>query len=152
VAEDESEQAEREEADGEESARFDELVEEALESLPAQFAARMENVDVVVEPWPSQQVRREMGLERDETLLGLYRGVPQTERSTSYGVATPFDMPMPDRIEIYREPILDEADATCPEGGDLEETVRQVIRTTVLHEVGHHFGLSDDDLERVDFD
>lgn len=135
-----------EELERQEERRFDELVEEALEGLPAEIADRMENVDVVVEAWPSDDVLDEMGMGDDETLLGYYHGVPQTERSTSYGAV------LPDRIEIYREPILDEADATCPEDGDFDKTVRQVIRTTVLHEIGHHFGLSDEDLRRLNYD
>jgi predicted Zn-dependent protease with MMP-like domain len=133
-------------ADRQEAERFEELVDEALDGLPPEFAERMENIDVVVRPEPSERTRREMDLGPDETLLGLYQGVPQTERTTAYGAV------LPDRIEIYRESILDEADATCPEDGDFEETVRQVIRDTVLHEVGHHFGLSDDDLHRLDYD
>ncbi|MBM4016828.1 MAG: metallopeptidase family protein [Planctomycetes bacterium] len=105
----------------------------------------MENVDVVTEARPSRRTLREVGIEPGGTLLGLYQGVPQTERTTSYGAV------LPDRIVIYREPVLDEADASCPEGGDFEETVRQVVRQTVLHEIGHHFGLSDEDLERLDY-
>jgi len=125
--------------------RFEELVDEALEDLPEQFAARLENVDVVIEGEPSRRILRDMGIPRGGTLFGLYQGIPQTERTTSYGAV------LPDRIAIYREPILDEADAICPEDGDFEETVRQVVRRTVLHEIGHHFGLSDDDLERLDY-
>jgi predicted Zn-dependent protease with MMP-like domain len=140
------ERAEREEAEREEAARFEELVAEALEGLPPQFAQYLENIIVAVEPWPSRSVRRTLGLKQRETLLGYYHGVPQTERSTSYGAV------MPDRVEIYREPILDEADSTCPDDGDFEETVREVVRTTVLHEIGHHFGMSDEDLGRVDYD
>jgi predicted Zn-dependent protease with MMP-like domain len=137
VAINDAERAERE--------RFEELVEEALEHLPEQFAVRLENVDVVVEGQPSRRLLRDMGIPMGGTLLGLYQGIPQTERTTAYGAV------LPDRIAIYREPILDEADATCPKDGDFEETVRQVVRRTVLHEIGHHFGLSDDDLDRLDY-
>jgi len=133
------------EAERQDRERFDELVDEAVESLPPAFAERMENVDVVTEARPSRRTLREVGIEPGGTLLGLYQGVPQTERTTSYGAV------LPDRIVIYREPVLDEADASCPEGGDFEETVRQVVRQTVLHEIGHHFGLSDEDLERLDY-
>ena len=132
-------------AEREERRRFEELVEEALENLPEQFAARLENVDVVVEGQPSRRTLREMEIPQGGTLFGLYQGIPQTERTTAYGAV------MPDRIIIYREPILDEADAMCPEDGDFEETVRQVVRRTVLHEIGHHFGLSDEDLDRLDY-
>jgi len=135
----------RDEAEREERERFEELVEEALQNLPREFAERLENVDAVVEARPSRRTLRDMGIGPGGTLLGLYQGVPQTERTTSYGAV------LPDRILIYRDPILDEADAICPEGGDFEETVRQVVRRTVLHEIGHHFGLSDEDLERLDY-
>jgi predicted Zn-dependent protease with MMP-like domain len=133
------------ESDQEERERFEELVGEALEGLPAEFAAKLENVDVVVRSRPSRRVLRDTGLEGRGTLLGLYHGVPQTDRTTSYGAV------LPDRIEIYREPILDEADATCPPVGDFEQTVRDVVRKTVLHEIGHHFGLSDEDLRRLEY-
>ena len=133
------------EATREERERFEELVEEALVSLPPEFAERLENVDVVVEVWPPRRTLRDLGIGPGGTLLGLYQGIPQTERTTSYGAV------LPDRIVIYREPVLDEADATCPEDGDFEETVRRVVRRTVLHEIGHHFGLSDEDLERLDY-
>jgi predicted Zn-dependent protease with MMP-like domain len=132
-------------ADREERRRFEELVEEALEDLPPEFAERLDNVDVVVRGRPSSKTLRGMGVPLGESLLGLYQGVPQTQRSVEYGNV------LPDRIEVYREPILDEADALCPEDGDFEETVRQVIRKTVLHEIGHHFGLSDEDLRRLDY-
>jgi predicted Zn-dependent protease with MMP-like domain len=129
----------------EERERFDELVEEALEDLPPEIAARMQNVDVVVKAWPSRRILKELGMGHDETLLGYYHGIPLDERTTTYGNV------LPDFIEVYREPILDEADATCLEDGDFEKTVREVIRTTVLHEIGHHFGLSEDDLDRLDY-
>jgi predicted Zn-dependent protease with MMP-like domain len=133
------------EAEREERRRFEELVEEALEDLPPEFAERLDNVDVVVRGRPSSKTLRDMGVPLGESLLGLYQGVPQTQRSVEYGNV------LPDRIEVYREPILDEADALCPQDGDFEETVRQVIRKTVLHEIGHHFGLSDEDLRRLDY-
>lgn len=132
-----------------EAERFEELVEEALEDLPDEFAERLDNVDVVVKPRPGSKLLREMGIDRGGTLLGLYQGVPQTLRTSDYGNV------MPDRILIFREPILDEADATCsPDAPDdeFENVVRDVVRTTVLHEIGHHFGLSDEDLERLDYD
>ena len=130
--------------DRQERERFEELVDEALENLPPEFAERLENVDVVVRARPSRRTLREMGIERG-TLLGLYHGVPQTHRSVEYGNV------LPDYIEIYREPTLDEADAICPRDGDFEQAVRQVVRKTVLHEIGHHFGLTDEDLDHLDY-
>ncbi|HUU11455.1 MAG TPA: metallopeptidase family protein [Phycisphaerae bacterium] len=128
--------------------RFEELVDEAVDRLPPEFAARLDNVDVVVAARPSRRTLREMGLLGRGTLLGLYRGVPQTRRTTQYsGVA-------PDQIVIYRDPVLAEADASCPPEADdeeFEQTIREVVRKTVLHEIGHHFGLSEADLRRIDF-
>jgi predicted Zn-dependent protease with MMP-like domain len=132
-----------------ESEFFEDLVDEALEDLPEEFAARLDNLDVVVKARPSRKLLREMEVPDGETLLGLYQGVAQTERDTQYGNV------LPDRILIFREPILEEADATCPPEApdeEFEKTVRDVIRTTVLHEIGHYFGLSDDDLRRLNYD
>ncbi|HUU92324.1 MAG TPA: metallopeptidase family protein, partial [Phycisphaerae bacterium] len=92
---------------------------------------------------PSARTLREVGLKGGGTLLGLYRGVPQTRRTTRYG-----NVP-PDQIVIYREPILAKARAECADG-DLGAAVRALVRTTVLHEIGHHFGLSEADLRRID--
>jgi predicted Zn-dependent protease with MMP-like domain len=100
--------------------RFEELVAEALDGIPSELATRIDNVAVFIE-------RRHP----DRGLLGLYEGIPLTKRNTSYGLG----MVMPDRITIYREPIL----AMC---GSEEEVVDQV-RVTVVHEVAHHFGISD---------
>lgn len=125
---------------------FEELVEVALEGLPPEFAARLENIDVEVEARPSRRTLRQMGLLGRGTLLGLYQGIPQTRRTTHYGNV------LPDRIVIYREPILEEADAVSDEEGeDLDAAVRKIVRRTVLHEVGHHFGLSDGELRRLDY-
>jgi predicted Zn-dependent protease with MMP-like domain len=132
-------------ADRDEQERFEELVDAAMEGLPEEFAARLENIDIVVKAQPSRRILREMGITGDGTLLGLYQGIPHTQRSMEYGNV------MPDQILIFREPILDEADSICPEDGDFEATVRQVVRKTVLHEVGHHFGLSDEDLDRLGY-
>jgi len=123
--------------------RFQELVDEAVAGLPEEFASRLDNVDVVVRRRPSRETLRRMGLRRGRTLLGLYHGVPQTRRTTAYSLV------MPDRIEIYREPILAMAREECGEGQELDDLVRQEVRRTVLHEIGHHFGLDEDDLRRA---
>ena len=126
------------------SDRFDELVNEAVDGLPAEFATRLENVDVVAAAAPSARTLRDMGLAGRGTLLGLYRGIPQTRRTTRYGNV------LPDEIVIYREPILAKARAECPDGA-LDATVRALVRKTVLHEIGHHFGLSEAELRRIDY-
>jgi predicted Zn-dependent protease with MMP-like domain len=107
--------------------RFEQLVAEAVDDLPAWVHDRLENVDVVVEAAPPAD---------DRHLLGLYEGVPLTERGADYGWA------MPDRITLYRSTILDEA------GGD-EREVQRVVADTVVHEIAHFFGISDDRLHEL---
>jgi len=124
--------------------RFQDLVDEAVASLPAALARRLENVDVVVAEAPSARTRREMGLGPGQTLLGLYRGVPQTRRTHAYGAVGP------DQIVIFRRPVLAAARRRGGEA-DLEEAVRHQVRRTVLHEIGHHFGLGEADLRRLDY-
>jgi len=131
--------------------RFEELVDEAVGALPAEFAERLDNVDVVVEARPARRLLRKMGLAGRATLLGLYEGVPQSRRDHAYGAV------LPDRIVIYREPVLAEAAeraggaADAPSEDDtFDRAVRDVVRTTVLHEIGHHFGLGEADLEKYE--
>ncbi|MDP8925293.1 MAG: metallopeptidase family protein [Chloroflexota bacterium] len=111
---------------------FEQLVAEALAELPAPFRDLLSNVAVEVAEWPSPDDAEILSGDEDDGLLGLYRGIPYGERGTGYHLA------VPDRITIYRRPILD----LCR----TEEEVRAEIRKTVLHEVGHYFGLSDEEL------
>ena len=104
--------------------RFEQLVVEALDEIPEGLARRMDNVAVVI---------ADRGADPD--LLGLYDGIPLTERDDYGGLA------IPDRITIYREPIV----AMCA----TEEEVVEQVRITVVHEVGHHFGIDDDRLEEL---
>jgi predicted Zn-dependent protease with MMP-like domain len=106
--------------------RFEELVGDALDQLPPDLAARMENVAVVV-----------LDRGRSRRLLGLYEGVPLTARGDSYGIGGA----MPDRITIYRLPIC----AMCRS----EDEVVDQVRITVVHEVAHHFGIDDDRLAEL---
>jgi predicted Zn-dependent protease with MMP-like domain len=110
---------------------FERLVEEALDGLPRQFAAMLENVAVVVEEEPDPETLAELGMEPDEELMGLYLGIPITQRDTQYQA-------LPDRIAIYRGPVL----RLC---GSRREVVREV-RDTVVHELGHYFGLEDEEM------
>ncbi len=107
------------------SKRFEKLVEEAIERLPEVFRAKLANVAIIVEDLPPRESGRE-GL-----LLGLFHGVPRTEKSTFQ--ATP-----PDRIFLYQKNI----EAMC----STDEEVRREVRNTLLHEVGHYFGLTEDEL------
>jgi predicted Zn-dependent protease with MMP-like domain len=107
-----------------------ELVARAVEGLPEGFADLMENVDVVVEDAPSQQQLKKSRLRRGQLLLGLYEGVPLTERGESYGMVPP------DKITIFQRPV----EIICRDAGmDVEE---EIVRT-VRHEIAHHFGISD---------
>ena len=114
------------------SLRFERLVGRALDSLPAEFAELLENVAVVIEEEPTVEELESVGLdpERDE-LFGLYQGVPLSERDTFYGE-------LPDRVVIYRGPI----ERCCRSAGE----IRREVRDTVVHELGHHFGLDEEDM------
>jgi predicted Zn-dependent protease with MMP-like domain len=114
---------------------FAELVAEALDSLPPDIQEKLENVEVVVEWRPSPAQMRRMGLGPGQTLFGLYEGVPLTERTSGYNLV------LPDKITIFRQPI----EAYCR----TDEQVRQTVRRTVLHELAHHFGISDDRLREL---
>lgn len=111
--------------------RFEELVMEALDEIPDELWNVVDNVAVAVEEWPSAAQMDSVGLRKGNLLLGLYEGVPLTERTGGYGLVPP------DKITIFRRPIL-----TVCRAGD-EDAVRTQVRRTVLHEVAHHFGISD---------
>jgi len=112
---------------------FERLVREAIDGLPDQYRRLMENVTVAVEAEPSRGVLDELELESEDDLLGLYSGTARDEES--------FFSPggnLPARISIYRGPIL----RLCR----TSEEVVQEVRDTVVHEIGHHFGLDDDEM------
>ena len=117
---------------------FEKLVSKALEELPKKFRDRLENIVVVVEETPSQEIMRELGLKSPLGLLGLYQGVPLKHRGVHYGNV------LPDQIVIYQRPI--EALARTR-----EELLIQ-IRRTVMHEIGHFFGLAESDLREIEGD
>ena len=117
------------------SSDFELLVAEALDGLPPFFQEQMENVEVLVKLWPSQRELREAGVEPGYTLLGLYHGVPLTERTHNYGLVPP------DTITLYQGPIEQEA-------GD-PQYIAEVVQHTVIHEFAHHFGISDDRLREL---
>lgn len=121
--------------------QFEQLVADALDDLPPFFAAQMQNVVVLAEVWPSRRTLREMGLPPGQTLLGLYTGIPLTERSQSYMLVPP------DTITLYQGPI-ENAAAEWGEGEYLDR-VREEVRHTVIHEIAHHFGIDDDRLEEL---
>ncbi|HXU33916.1 MAG TPA: metallopeptidase family protein [Thermoanaerobaculia bacterium] len=110
---------------------FEALVAKALDDLPEEFAELLENVAVVVEEEPTEEELASVDLDPEDDLLGLYQGVPLAERDSFYGG-------LPDRVVIYRGPIL----RAC---SSRREVIREV-RDTVVHELGHHFGLDEDDM------
>lgn len=124
---------------------FRRIVGEEWSRVPAPYRERIENVALLIEDEPDAEVRKEEGLTEDDTLLGLYHGVPNTVRGEGYGV----DMTLPDTITIYRLPTLAEAQALAEEfqKSDLHELVRGVVRDTIWHEVGHYFGYDDEHIE-----
>ena len=117
-----------------ERARFETLVQNALGALPSNIKSCIDNVDVIVEDWPTQELLAGHAIDEDDFLLGLYEGVPLTERA-DYG------MVLPDRITLFQNAI----EAVC----DTDEEVVCEIKDTVAHEVAHHFGIDDEKLEEI---
>jgi predicted Zn-dependent protease with MMP-like domain len=117
-------------------ARFTQLVEDALREIPRRFRNAMKNVAVVVEDEPSPQLLAELDVEPGDTLFGLYQGTPLPERSWGYGNA------LPDRISIYQKPIED----ACAD----EDEIRDCVAETVIHEFGHYFGMSEEEIEEIE--
>jgi predicted Zn-dependent protease with MMP-like domain len=115
-------------------AEFERLVADALDSLPPDIADAMENVDVLVEDEPAPELLA--GLERGHTLFGLYHGVPLTQRGPSSYFGA-----MPDRISIYKGPLT----RAFRDPND----IRDEVRITVIHEIAHHFGISDARLDEL---
>ncbi len=115
--------------------RFQKLVARAVESLPDEFRSRLENIDVVVEDFPTPGQLAKAGLSRRHILLGLYEGIPLTKRSTHYG------MVLPDKITIFQKPI----ETKCRN----DDEVAAEIRSVVQHEIAHHFGIGDARLEQL---
>ena len=115
---------------------FENLVEAALKKLPRPFREKLANIAVVVEDWADDQTLEEMGIEPPDTLYGLYRGVDLTRRDSFYGNV------LPDTIHIYQGPIEED----CADPDEMAELVRDVV----AHEVGHYFGLDDDEMEAIE--
>ena len=118
-------------------ARFEKLVVEAVTLIPKRFRREMKNLALVVEAEPSEELLEEMEIEPPDSLYGLYQGTPLPERTWGFGNA------LPDRITIFQRPIEEDCD------GD-EDEVRAVIGETLIHEVGHYFGLSEEEIEEIE--
>jgi predicted Zn-dependent protease with MMP-like domain len=115
---------------------FQRLVASAVEELPEEFLFRLENIDIVVEDYPTPTQLHQLGLRGEETLLGLYEGVPQTRRGGHYGLVPP------DKITIFQRPI----EARCRYGGSISAEIQRVVK----HEIAHHFGISDARLKQIE--
>ena len=111
---------------------FEKIAAESIKIVPKKFRDKLKNVAVLVEDDISDEIRREQGLRENETLLGLYRGIPQTDRGDYYGVGPT----LPDTISLFMKPILAEA---AEEGISIERAVAE----TLWHEMAHHFGLDE---------
>lgn len=116
---------------------FRALVEEAIDTIPPRFAREVRNLAVVIEDEAPAQLLREMDLAEDEGLLGLYQGTPLTERDWSYGNS------LPDKVTLFQQTIEEEC-----EGDDDEIVV--AIGETLIHELGHYFGLSEEEIEAIE--
>ncbi len=117
-------------------AEFDRLVREAVGLIPRRFRDEMRNLALVVEPDPSPELLVEMEIEPPDSLYGLYQGTPLTERTWDFGNH------LPDRITLYQRPIEED----CED----EDEIREVIGETLIHEVGHYFGLSEEEIEEIE--
>ena len=109
---------------------------EAVASLPPDLLRRVENVSIVIERRPTARDRKLAGIGPSHTLLGLYHGIPLTERGHEN-----YNLVLPDRIFIYQEPI----ESLCA----TDDQVREEVRKTVIHELAHYFGIDDDRLDQL---
>jgi predicted Zn-dependent protease with MMP-like domain len=115
---------------------FTALVEEALLEIPRRFREAMHNIAVVIEDEPPPEVLADLEVPPGDSLFGLYQGTPLTERSWAHGNA------LPDRISIYQGPIEDACDSN--------DDIRDCVAETVIHEFGHYFGMSEEEIEEIE--
>ena len=116
--------------------QFERLVAEAIRTIPERFRRELQNLAIIVEDEPSDELLDEMEIEPPETLFGLYHGTPLTERRWDHGNA------LPDRITLYQGPIEDDSES--------DDDVVVALGETLIHEVGHYFGMSEDELEAIE--
>ena len=115
---------------------FNRLVEEALDDIPPRFREAMKNIAIVVEDEPGPELLAEMEIEPPDSLYGLYQGTPLTERSWGYGNT------LPDRVTLFQQVIEDDSE-------DAEDAI-VCIAETLIHEIGHYFGLSEEQIEEIE--
>lgn len=117
--------------------RFRELVQEAIDTIPRRFAREIRNVAIVIEDRPSPELLADMEMGPDEILLGLYQGVPLTERPWGHGNA------LPDRITLFQREIEEDCE-------DDDEEIVAAVGETLIHELGHYFGLSEEEIMDIE--
>ena len=115
---------------------FEQRVADALASIPRRFRDAMQNIAIVVEDEPPAELLDEMEIEPPDTLLGLYQGIPLTERRWDYGNA------LPDRVLLFQGPLERESED--------EDDLVVAIGETLIHEIGHYFGLSEEEIEAIE--
>jgi predicted Zn-dependent protease with MMP-like domain len=115
---------------------FEALVFKAIEALPEEFKSKLENVDVMVEDWPSPQQISRLRLRNKAQLLGLYEGIPQTRRDSGYNLV------LPDKITIFQRPV----ELECHSDKEIEAEIGRVVQ----HEIAHHFGIGDAALYKIE--
>jgi len=116
--------------------RFEQLVREAMRAIPRQFRDRMKNVEIVIEDEPDPALLAELELEPDDVLFGLYHGTPLTERHWAHGNT------LPDRISLYQGVLESECDS--------EDEIFEEVCLTLIHEAGHYFGLSEEEIQEAE--
>ncbi|MBI4010875.1 MAG: metallopeptidase family protein [Candidatus Rokubacteria bacterium] len=116
--------------------QFEALVDRAVTRLPRRFREKLQNIAVVVEEWADEETLADMGIEPPDTLYGLYRGTDLTRRDSFYGGV------LPDVVTIYQGPIQEDCDTV--------EEMEALVADTVVHEIGHYFGLDDDRLDEIE--
>jgi predicted Zn-dependent protease with MMP-like domain len=116
--------------------KFEQLVAEAITLIPRRFRREMKNIAIIVEDEPSDELLEEMEIEPPDSLYGLYQGTPLPERTAAWGNT------LPDCVTLFQTPIEED----CEDDDD----VRMVIGETLIHEVGHYFGLSEEEIEEIE--
>jgi predicted Zn-dependent protease with MMP-like domain len=113
---------------------FEKMVEAGIGEIPQRFLRKLDNVALVIEEEPTPAQKEKLHLRKGWTLFGLYEGVPQTARGANYGSV------LPDKITIFRKPIIQEArDA---------KAIQEIVKNTVWHEIAHHFGMNEEEVRR----
>ena len=115
---------------------FEIIVREAVASMPPEFGELLENIDIIVEDWPGREQLKQVGLRSKYELLGLYEGIPRTERGQNYNLV------LPDKITIFQKPLESLYSS--------EKELKSEIVRTVKHEIAHYFGIDDDRLDEIE--